>query len=210
MARMMGVRPLVVALVASALSSAAEAQPGRVAFLTRAQLEAAACFDPEEGPAMFCSFNARSYARKLTIDSRYRVRVGGRSESFDASWCGLTCTIPNSGTGIYEGSYYTQATYGSAKLDQGAGKVAATSGGSAGTLATLGVASPLHKSASKPRLAVAATTRSRRLLPRSPRMWATDSRPSPLALGVCPAVDPLADQPPRELMSTAGRCGGVI
>jgi hypothetical protein len=89
----------------------------RTAYLDQATLEAAVvpstttpCWTKTGGPTSTCSLNNVTYTRVASNNSRYRLNQGGYYTTTDASWsatCQTECNITGTGTGLYQGSYYT-------------------------------------------------------------------------------------------------------
>jgi hypothetical protein len=77
-------------------------------FIARDTLKAFGCWTKKDGPANSCNVGGFQYNRRLNADSEYSIFLGNHTyNTVDTAWCGLFCTIADTGTGYYQGSYYT-------------------------------------------------------------------------------------------------------
>jgi hypothetical protein len=79
-------------------------------YLDLGALKAVNCFSKTTGPAASCTVNGIVYTLKGTLNSKYRIKTGDKTfTNVDASWCGSKYCALATGTGFYQGSYYTYA-----------------------------------------------------------------------------------------------------
>ena len=74
-------------------------------FLTQGRLQNSGCFDLSNGPAASCTIDSVVYT--LTGASNSLYQIGGTGQQVGTNWCGQFCAIPNTGTGTYQGSYFS-------------------------------------------------------------------------------------------------------
>lgn len=77
-------------------------------YLTAFQM--GSCYSAVTGPKSVCNYNGNDYNLASGANSQYLVGDKKKTTTVDAAWCGDLCSIPNVGTGNYQGSRYTRTT----------------------------------------------------------------------------------------------------